>query len=166
MQEDTKIEHRLSELKNLAPTGFALGFHVVYTTPTFMFQTYSSDWLEHYASKGYLMLDPVVHWGFENTGLIRWSDMVHLDTAGVLKDAADFGLNFGATCAVNDNDRQSFGGFSRNDREFTNDECDTLQLLFKEIHGLTAQREGLSPETKQSLKAMSVNYTQTLNQTN
>ena len=161
MKQEAIIGESLSELQALAPSGFALGFHVVFTTPTFMFQTYAPEWLDVYAQNGFLMLDPVVHWGFENTGSIRWSALKHLDTSGVLDKAGEFGINFGVTCAVESLGSRSFGGFSRSDREFTDDECQLLLTKFEEIHSITAKTKALEPSSVAALKKMSVTYTNT-----
>ena len=161
MNEEVIIGESLADLKALAPTGFALGFHIVYTTPTFMFQTYAPDWLEHYAQKGFLILDPVVHWGFENTGIVRWSALKHLDSSGVLDAAAKFGINYGVTVAVDSQGSRSFGGFSRGDREFTDEESALLLAQFNEIHTTTAQSKALSSSSIAALKKMSVTYTHT-----
>jgi LuxR family transcriptional regulator len=161
MNEAEIISYSLKELQAIAPAGFALGFHVVYTTPTFMFQTYSPEWLEIYAQKGYLMLDPIVHWGFENTGTVRWSALKHLDSAGVLDDAEKFGLNYGVTCAVESHGSRSFGGFARETAEYTDEECAFLLRKFTEIHAITAKTKALSESSVTALKKMSVTYTHT-----
>lgn len=160
MDEQTIISEPLAKLQDIAPAGFALGFHVIFTTPTFMFQTYRRKWLEHYAQKGFLMVDPIVHWGFENTGTIRWAELAHLDASGVLESAAKFGMKHGVSCAVEADGSRSFGGFARGDREFSNEEVATLLTTFEEIHTLTAQSKSLSPNTTAALKKLSIRYTQ------
>ncbi len=159
MQEDTLITEKIAALKAAAPSGFALGFHVVFTTPTYMFQTYPRAWLDLYAEKGFLMNDPIVHWGFENTGSVRWSDLKAADTSGILIRAAEFGLAYGVTVAIETDGSRSFGGFSRPDRDFTDAETQDLLKTFTDIHNLTAGGKVLADGTKNALKQLSVSYT-------
>ncbi|MEJ6398004.1 autoinducer binding domain-containing protein [Yoonia sp. 208BN28-4] len=159
MREETLISDKLAALKIASPAGYALGLHVVYTTPTYMFQSYPRAWLDLYAQKGFLMTDPIVHWGFENTGSVRWSSLTAQDTQGVLVAAAEHGLNFGVTVALETDAGRSFGGFSRGDREFTEDEMQALYDHVSELHTLTASGEALPESMKEKLKTMSVNYT-------
>lgn len=159
MREENLIGEKLGMLKDAAPSGFALGFHVIYTTPTYMFQTYPRVWLDLYAEKGYLMIDPIVHWGFENIGSVRWSELKAADTGGVLDKAAEFGLAYGVTVAIDSDGSRSFGGFSRADREFSDSETETLLGIFTEIHNQTAGGKALPDDTKEALKKMSVGYT-------
>ena len=57
-----EISETLDQLNQLAPTGYALGIHIEYTTPKFMFQTYPKAWLDYYSSNGLVMSDPMVAW--------------------------------------------------------------------------------------------------------
>lgn len=159
MHEETLISDKLAALKVSAPAGFALGLHVVYTTPTYMFQTYPRAWLDLYAQRGFLMSDPIVHWGFENTGTVRWSELKAQDSQGVFEAAAEFGLAYGVTVAIETKEGRSFGGFSRTDREFTDDEGQSLYESVCEIHLRTAGGKALADETKEALKKLSVQYT-------
>ena len=161
MNEETIVNQRLKEMQELAPTGFALGFHVVFTTPVFMFQTYPKAWLDEYAARGFLMQDPIVHWGFENVGKIRWSELADKDSAGVLEASAGHGIRYGITCAVESQGSRSFGGFSRGDREFTDQEADDLFEGFEDIHNTTAQSKAIDQTSVDALKKMSIVYTNT-----
>ena len=58
-----KISEVLGELNTLAPAGYAIGLQITYTTPKFMFQSYSIDWLNYYSQNGLLMMDPTLGWG-------------------------------------------------------------------------------------------------------
>ncbi|MDG1376566.1 MAG: autoinducer binding domain-containing protein [Yoonia sp.] len=161
MAQQDEIRNTLARLKELASGGFALAFHVRYTTPSFLFQTYPKPWLDYYSQNGLVLSDPTVAWGFENTGAIRWSVLAHSDTADVLKKAAEFDLNFGLTCAVEDGPHRSIGSFSRTDREFTDAESALLVAEMAKLHQLTADLKTLSPETAAQLRMMSVQFTHT-----
>lgn len=149
-----EISEVLGELNGLAPTGYALGFHIAYTAPKFMFQTYPKSWLDHYSQNGLLMNDPMVGWGFERTGARRWSDLT--DPAGVMKLAADHGMHFGVVIATDQGGGRSICGFANADREFTDDEISELTEKVVCLHNSTAEQAQLSPETVQQLKKMSI----------
>ena len=74
----------LRRLHERSPTGFAIGLHIQFTTPRYFFQSYSKEWLDAYSAKGFVMNDPIVHWGFSNEGSIRWRDLAQTDPLGVL----------------------------------------------------------------------------------
>lgn len=152
-----EISQVLGELNKLAPAGYALGFHIQYTTPKFMFQTYKKEWLEYYSQNGLLMSDPMVAWGFEQAGACRWSGLQ--DPAGVLVKAAEYGMRFGIVCASDSDGSRSIGGFSREDREFTDLEISTITAAVDDLHANTADQAQLSDETIEQLKKMSVMVT-------
>ncbi|WP_341366379.1 autoinducer binding domain-containing protein [Yoonia sp. BS5-3] len=149
-----EISEVLGGLNELAPTGYALGFHIAYTTPRFMFQTYAKAWLDYYSQNGLLMNDPMVAWGFEHVGARRWSDLD--DPAGVMKLAADHGMHFGVVIATDQGDSRSICGFANAAREFTDDEINKLSADVLKLHDSTAEQAQLSPETVQQLKNMSI----------
>ncbi len=154
-----EIKKTLAELQAIATGGFALAFHIRFTTPTFLFQTYPKDWLDYYSQNGLVMSDPTVAWGFSNTGAINWSELADQDTAGVMSKAAEYGLVHGRTCAREVDDSRSIGSFARPDREFTPDEEKTLCDAITRLHDITAKLDRLSPEVSDEFRKMSVKYT-------
>lgn len=152
-----EISEVLGQLKELAPAGYALGFHIQYTTTKFLFQTYKKEWLDYYSQNGLVMSDPIVAWCFENTGACRWSDLQ--DTEGVLKEAAKHGMKFGIVYATESGRSRSMGGFARSDRDFTDEEIRTISVAFDALHADTADQAELADETVQQLKKMSVMVT-------
>lgn len=151
------ISEALGELNKLAPTGYALGFHIEYTTPKFMFQTYKKDWLDHYSSKGLLMSDPMVGWGFENHGSHRWSALE--DPAGVMTAAAEFGMPFGVVIALHTGSNRTICGFSHAEREFNDDEIAQMTVQVERINAFTADSGTLDAATVEQLKKMSIMVT-------
>jgi LuxR family transcriptional regulator, quorum-sensing system regulator SdiA len=156
---EAQIRSLLRQLTQAAPAGFAIALHVRLVTPTYLFQTYPKDWLDYYSQKGLVMQDPTVHWGFDNLGSIRWSDLAHLDTVGILPKAAEHGMKFGFTAAVEAGDSRSLSSFTRNDRDFTNAEMAAITSQVDELHRLTAQARPLSAETRDALRQMSIHFT-------
>lgn len=157
MNSTEQISETLGRLNERAPAGYALGFHIAYTTPKFVFQSYPKPWLDHYSSNGLIMIDPMVAWGFSNEGTERWSQLD--DSSGVLKLAGDYGMKYGVVVAVVSDDSRSLGGFSHPDREFTDDEIAQLHAGFVSIHEWTADTASLDSATVDQLKKMSIMVT-------
>ena len=145
MSKEVRFFNDLSKLKQNAPSGFALAFQIRLTSPSYLFQTYSKEWNKYYSEKGLLMQDPTVMWGFENKGIIRWSDLVEIDSYGVLTTAAGYGLKFGMTWAGGSETSRSIGSLSRSDREFNDDEMSELAAIIQKIHSATLTLNPLSP---------------------
>ncbi|MEO1639453.1 MAG: autoinducer binding domain-containing protein [Pseudomonadota bacterium] len=151
------IGEMLSELHKIAPAGYALGVHMTHMAPKFVFQTYPKAWLDHYSANGLIMVDPMVAWGFENTGHERWSALD--DASGVLKAAGEFGMKFGAVVVAESEASRSIGGFAHPDREFTDEELDALLQGVTAIHASTEDTAELSQETIDHLRKMAVMVT-------
>ncbi len=159
MGDEVEIKAILNELEGLCPAGYALAFHVRFATPTFLFQTYSDEWIDIYSQKGFVMVDPTVRWGFENTGAIRWSDLADDDPSDVLATAARHGLKYGFAYAMDSGGSRSMTSYARGDREFTDDEIATISELAEQLHRRTSRLGSLSPETADELRRMSIRVT-------
>ena len=159
MANQKKISELIERLHAASPAGFAVGLHVTFTTPRYMFQSYEKTWLDTYSRLGLVLRDPVVRWGFSNTGAIRWSGLVDQDEAGVLERAAEHGLRYGAVIAIVRNGSRSMGGFARGDREPTDEEVADLTDDLTELHDLTQKVEHLAPSVHETLKQMSIYLT-------
>ena len=154
----SEFSELLGSLHGLAGAGYALGLHIEYTTPKFMFQTYPKAWLDYYSQNGLLMTDPMVAWGFEHTGSCRWSDLD--DPAGVMAKASEYGMKYGSVYATAEGGpTRSIGGFARSDREFTDEEQVTLAQLVDTLHASLAEQAALAPELLKQLRNMSIMVT-------
>lgn len=153
------IEGHLARIKALSPSGFAIAFHIRYTTPDFLFQTYSKDWLSIYSQEGLVMQDPIVGWSFANNGWIRWSDLENDDPAGVLERSAAFGMRYGIAMGVEEDGSRSVAGFARPDREYEEQEVDILLEEVRSLHLATLEAGRLSAAARDELKRMSVKFT-------
>ncbi|MEY1555132.1 autoinducer binding domain-containing protein [Yoonia sp. R2331] len=156
MTIDDNISQTLSALKEKAPVGYALAFHIRFTTPTFLFQSYPKAWTDYYSQNGLVMSDPTVAWGFENLGTKRWSELAENDPADVMGKAAEHGLAYGVTIAVEADESRSLSSFARGDREFDAVETAALEADVRRLHEMTAQISALSPDLAQELRKMSV----------
>ena len=161
MEQQLEIRNMIAELKKMATGGFALAFHIRYTTPTFLFQTYSKEWLDYYSQNGLVLSDPTVAWGFEHAGATRWSSLGDSDPSGVLTKAAEFGLNFGTTCAIEDGANRSIGSFANADKEFSDAENALFSKYMDKLHAATLNLKTLSPAVASELRMMSVQFTHT-----
>jgi len=152
-----EISTALGELNKLAPTGYALGIHIEYTTPKFMFQTYPKAWLDYYSSHGLVMSDPMVAWAFQEVGSLRWSQLD--DPNGVFTKAAEYGMTYGVVVSVASDDSRTICGFANADREFTDQEITQIEALVLSIHQNTADTAQLDAATVDQLKKMSIMVT-------
>lgn len=153
------VDRALAELRALAPDGFAIGLHITFSTPSFMFQTYPADWMTHYTQNGLVLQDPTVLWGFANQGRVDWADLEDTSPAGVMQQAADYGLIHGITVAFEEGDSLTIASFASKTRAFTKDEGAALESLVRALHKITASEQDLSAETVQALRALSIKLT-------
>lgn len=153
------IRHYIARLRERSPAGFAIAFHIRYTTPDFLFQTYAKDWIDVYSQRGLVMQDPVVRWGFDHTGWIRWSDLDEEDPQGVLDEARRHGLIYGLAMGIEEGESRSVAGFARSEREFTDSEARELFADTAALHVATAVAGRLSPQAHAELRRMSLEFT-------
>ena len=73
-------------------------------------------------------------WAFDNRGWCRWHDLTDIDPRGVIADAAKFGITYGCTLSVEENDNHSIASFARSDSEFTDAEIEEVKEIFIIIH--------------------------------
>lgn len=155
-----QIEHDLERLARLGPSGFAIAFHIRFTTASFQFQNYPAAWLEVYSKEGLVMQDPIVAFGFtEDSGHRRWSDFAENDPGGVLRRASDFGLNHGVAIVISEDGSRTMAGLSRSDREFTDDEITEAENILKALHHRTLEAGEMSAEARAELRRISVAQT-------
>ncbi|MFT5743001.1 MAG: LuxR family transcriptional regulator [Paracoccaceae bacterium] len=159
MEKKDEIVRILTDLQAASPSGFAIAFHIRFTTPDFLFQTYPKAWIDRYSEQGMVMKDPIVRWGFSEVGAIRWSELEETDEAGIIAQSQNFGMNFGIASAIDENGSRSVAGFARHDREFTDDEIAYLESALAELHHLTAHKDGMSAELRNYLQELSVRFT-------
>jgi LuxR family transcriptional regulator len=159
MADIRKIKVLLESVENLAPSGFAIAFHIRLTSPDFLFQTYPKDWTDIYSEKGYVMQDPIVRWGFTETGSIRWTLLAEMDDHNILEQSLAFGMKYGVAIATDTSRSRSFAGFSRPDREYTDAEIDQLSQCVQALHDMTASQDGMDESWRTELHQLSVKMT-------
>ena len=159
---DTKltISPLLAELDERCPSGYALPLHIKYSRPTLLFITYPHSWINVYSQKGYVMHDPAVRWGFENLGITTWDSLRESDSQGVLEESKNHGMVYGTVIAIERNGSRSIGGFSREDRNFTDEENTYFKSVLEIIHDLTQNKEQLPAAEVAELTRLSITLTQ------
>lgn len=159
MADISKVKSLLESVENLSPSGFAIAFHIRLTSPDFLFQTYPKNWIDTYSEKGYVMVDPIVRWGFTQIGAIRWSQLGDLDEQNILEQLLAYGMAFGVAISTETAGSRSVAGFARNDREYTDDEIATLTQHVQDLHDHTASKTGMAEDLRAELHNLSVSMT-------
>jgi LuxR family transcriptional regulator len=159
MAHRTSIALLLRELDHRSPAGFAIALHIRFTAPAYLFQTYPTRWMEHYSEHGMVVNDPTVHWGVQNLGRIRWSELERIDSAGVLEAAKNYGLMNGVTVAVLRGGTRTIASFSRADRDYDDFEMEELEELLTRLHEFTTGLPKLSASDRRALRELSVRLT-------
>lgn len=149
----------LENLDTLCPEGYAVALHIKFTTPTYLFQTYNTDWVEYYSKQGWVIQDPTVHWGFYNTGTIHWHELVSNDPQGIFAKAAEYGLKHGFVLALQTDGSRSVCSFARGDRDYTDDEIAKISGIVTTLHDKTMDPAQLSDEERNALTRLSVSLT-------
>lgn len=134
MSEKKAIAVLLERLDQLAPMGYTVGLHIRFATPLIYKSSYPTAWVDHYNSHSYYLRDPLVFWGVGVEGTTRWSSIPLPDPFGVMKKAANHGLNFGAVSSYGPITSRSIVGISRSDREFDDNELGQLRELTIQLH--------------------------------
>ncbi|SPH17428.1 hypothetical protein DEA8626_00946 [Defluviimonas aquaemixtae] len=153
------ISTLLARLHAANPSGFAIALHIRFTSPRYLLQSYSKEWIDLYSRNGLVLQDPTVHWGFANTGTVRWSELRSQDEHGVMTLAAEHGKRFGVCVAIMEDGSRSIASFTRPDRELTDDEIAACEADLRNLHRLTQGVETFSPSVHATLKQMSIYLT-------
>jgi LuxR family transcriptional regulator len=144
MPQSNRINEQLQRLVAAGDWTFAVGLRIRFNHPTLLYQTYPEEWVAYYAQNGLLFADPTVMWGMTNTGVCDWRDLESLDSAGVLRQARDFGLVHGIVVSVGDVTQRSIGFFAHSERPVDGDLRRTAQEVMAELHEATDGITGMS----------------------
>jgi LuxR family transcriptional regulator len=152
MFEKTVFDRELNRLGNLAPKGYFVALHIRFTSPLMSFQTYDPKWADHYTENGYVLRDPMTAWGFCTTGWTRWSNRIIPDPFGIFKEAARFGLTYGATISCGPIRSRTVVSVARADREFEDSEIEEVQAIAIKLHDMTEPPHRLTKAQHEALK--------------
>ncbi|MDJ0628709.1 MAG: autoinducer binding domain-containing protein [Rhodobacter sp.] len=156
MDNRTSIATLLADIDQLTPGGFAIGLHISFSGPTFLFQTFPQDWVDYYAKEGLQLRDPAMHWSFANSGSIRWRDLTDDDPADVIGKAREHGLPYGMTISLLDQQSRTVGGFAHPERDYLDVEIDQIKAHLLDLHRATIGVSVLSADDMAALKRMSI----------
>lgn len=148
------IDVELHQLSLRAPAGYFVGLHIRFTAPLFTYQTYDQAWIDHYTENGFVLRDPMIAWGFSETGTIRWSDPRLPDPFGLFKEAARFGLIYGMTVACGPIRSRTIASFARADREFEDHEIEVVANTVQRLHAATEPPESLTQAQLEALRCI------------
>ncbi|WP_343081979.1 helix-turn-helix transcriptional regulator [Ostreiculturibacter nitratireducens] len=154
MSMQAAIDQKLNELGRIAPLGYFVGLHIRFTSPLMTFQTYDQAWLDHYTNNGYVLRDPMTAWGFSTTGSIRWSDSSLPDPFGLFKEAAAYGLKYGATISYGPISSRTIASVARGDREFDDGEIARVEKIVHRLHDITEPPQELTKAQIEALKCI------------
>lgn len=158
MFEKSVVDRELSRLGDLAPRGYFAALHIRFTSPLMSFVTYDPKWTDHYTENGYVLRDPMTAWGFCTTGWTRWSDSIIPDPFGIFKEAASYGLKYGATISCGPIRSRTVVSVARADREFEESEIVEAQVIANQLHDMTDPPHRLTKAQAEALKLIADGY--------
>lgn len=154
MTTTTELNRQFAKLRALSPAGYSAGLHIRYANPLVYEVTYNSKWLEHYSASAYALRDPMIAWGLSCNGSVRWSEISVPDPFNIWKQAAEFGLNYGACVSCGPVQSRTIVGFSRSDREFTDSEISKVAAIIRTLHQISEPQNDLTPAQVQALRCI------------
>jgi LuxR family transcriptional regulator len=110
-------------------------------------QTYPKGWTDTYTEEAYALRDPIIAWGFSETGTTRWSEIEQLDPLNILGKAKAYGMNFGLAVSIGTMQSHTIASASRSDREFT-----AFAALANDLHQATEPPTTLTTAQAEALK--------------
>lgn len=152
MSIKSKLDLELHHLRSYAPAGYFVGLHIRFTSPLMILQTYDEAWVNHYSENAFVVRDPTTIWALGNTGVIRWGDPALPDPYGVFDAARRFGMAYGITCSCGSARSRSIASFSRNDRDYTDAEMESVLMIVDRLHEMTRPADDLTPAQIEALR--------------
>ena len=154
MFDRTRFDAELRKLDEFAEAGYFLALHIRFTSPLMFFQTYSPEWTKQYTERGYVLRDPMTAWAFAATGATRWSNPRVPDPFKIFAEAHKFGLRYGVTLSTGPITSRTVCSLARGDREFTDDEIESLTGLAKILHDMADPNIRLTRAQLEALKCV------------
>lgn len=148
------LDLELAQLGLLSPAGYFVGLHIRFAAPLLTFQTYDQRWTDHYTERAYALRDPMIAWGFSTEGVARWSEITIPDPFGIMKEAAEYGLIYGASVSCGPISSRTIAGCGRSDREFSDTELKKIHEIVLRLHSMTEPPESLTPAQIEALRCI------------
>lgn len=151
----TEIATHLHHLKQICDSGYALAIHIRYTRPSLLYRSYHQEWIDHYSERGFMLTDPVVHWGLGHIGSINWADLASQDSEGVLTAALAHGLHNGWTYATGPATTRTIAGLTKTGADFSAAERGEIIRIVDDLHALTEGFDDMPAEVQEELRGLS-----------
>lgn len=154
MSVRNRIDLQTSRMSRLAPHGFFYALHIRFALPLLHHQTYPKGWTDTYTDEAYALRDPIIAWGFSETGTTRWSEIQQLDPLNILGKAKTYGMIFGLAVSIGPMRSRTIASASRPDREFTSPEITAFAALINDLHQNTEPPTTLTAAQAEALKCV------------
>ena len=148
-------EQQQATLDALAPSGYILTFNYSWAGPELFECTFPETWQEHYHNRAFWKADPIKIWIYTNDGQKRWSEIKIARVNSLMDEAATYGLAYGAVFSRTKRSRKSVLSVARPDREYTDQEMETLRNWFDEATRRIDDRFGLTGKEVETLRHLS-----------
>jgi len=152
------IDKEIQILGGISPLGFGMGLHIRFASPLISLYTWPQAWQDHYTNNVYGLRDPMVAWAFAKQGVCRWNECPIPDPFSIIKQAAEFGLRYGATVSYGRISSRTIVGIARDDREFSLDELLQAQEVVSLLHNKAELPESLTTAQREALKLVSTGH--------
>ena len=152
MSIQAEIQRRTKILTDIAPFGIFYALHFRFALPLMHFQTYPAAWTDRYTEQAYALRDPIIAWGFSETGSTRWSEIAIPDPFDILGQAREFDMNFGLAVSCGPIKSRTIAAASRPDREFSDEEIEKFNGVISDMHDLTRPPDSLTPAQIKALQ--------------
>ena len=154
MSVRSRIDMQTSRMAHLAPEGFFYALHIRFALPMLHHQTYPKGWIDTYTEEAYALRDPIIAWGFSETGTTRWSEIEQLDPLDILGKAKAYGMIYGLAVSIGPMQSRTIASASRPDREFTAPEITAFAALVNDLHNTTEPPTTLTAAQAEALKCV------------
>lgn len=154
MSVRSRIDMQTSRIAHLAPEGFFYALHIRFALPMLHHQTYPKGWIDTYTEEAYALRDPIIAWGFSETGTTRWSEIEQLDPLDILGKAKAYGMIYGLAVSIGPMQSRTIASASRPDREFTAPEITAFAALVNDLHNTTEPPTTLTAAQAEALKCV------------
>lgn len=138
----------LERLQGIAEDGFAIGYGFTHAgAPSEHHCTYDPRWQDFYWENGLIQTDPIITFGVNHLGAVRWSDTVHSknDAVGL---ARDFNMKDGIVLSVQVDGARAIAGLALPKRP-TDVEISEARAILAALQALKAGEQKLQLTNRQ-----------------
>jgi len=154
MSLQSGIDHYISRLSHLAPSGYGLSLHIRHARPLLRYETFPQSWTEHYVDQVYALRDPIIAWGLSETGTCRWGQLGVPDPFNILGQAKEHGMTYGFVVSCGAMKSRTIACAARSDREFSDNEIDEFARMIFHLHDVTEPPKALTDAQIEALRCI------------